>query len=59
MIEDYKYDQIPYEEITQFDDNSLSPIEIDKNDSVFKSLDKDQNGYIEMADMKTALESMI
>ena len=57
IIEDYKYDGIQYEEITEFDSSALSPIEIDVGDRVFKSLDKDTNGYIEPADMKAGLES--
>ena len=56
-IEDYQYDGIQYEEITEFDSSALSPIEIDVGDRVFKTLDKDTNGYIEPADMKAGLES--
>eukprot|EP00826_Nyctotherus_ovalis_P008487 TRINITY_DN12201_c0_g1_i2.p2 TRINITY_DN12201_c0_g1~~TRINITY_DN12201_c0_g1_i2.p2 ORF type:complete len:115 (-),score=23.46 TRINITY_DN12201_c0_g1_i2:423-767(-) len=58
-VEDYKYEQIPYEEIIEFDGSALSPIEIDFGERVFASLDKDNNGYIEPADMRGALKSML
>eukprot|EP00826_Nyctotherus_ovalis_P008491 TRINITY_DN12201_c0_g1_i8.p1 TRINITY_DN12201_c0_g1~~TRINITY_DN12201_c0_g1_i8.p1 ORF type:complete len:219 (+),score=84.53 TRINITY_DN12201_c0_g1_i8:190-846(+) len=57
-VEEYKYDQIPYEEILEFDGNALTPIEIDRGEHVFAALDKDDNGYIEPADMRAALDML-
>ena len=46
----------PFEDIIKFDEDSLTPIEIDTAEQIFKKIDKDNNGFIEIPDFKTAIE---
>eukprot|EP00826_Nyctotherus_ovalis_P011644 TRINITY_DN13029_c0_g2_i4.p2 TRINITY_DN13029_c0_g2~~TRINITY_DN13029_c0_g2_i4.p2 ORF type:complete len:166 (+),score=55.70 TRINITY_DN13029_c0_g2_i4:140-637(+) len=45
-----------FEEIVKLDKDSLSPIEIDEAEGVFRALDNDNNGFIEPQDIKAAMD---
>ena len=51
-----EHEGYPFEDIIKFDNESLSPLQIDFAERVFRTLDKDNNGFIEPVDMKAALD---
>eukprot|EP01022_Parablepharisma_sp_SALTPOND_P005278 TRINITY_DN122064_c0_g1_i1.p1 TRINITY_DN122064_c0_g1~~TRINITY_DN122064_c0_g1_i1.p1 ORF type:complete len:140 (+),score=7.85 TRINITY_DN122064_c0_g1_i1:55-420(+) len=49
-------EEYAFEEIIKLDENTLSPVEVERAENAFDILDKDNNGYIETLDLKNALE---